>query len=179
MPRVSTPSSSTRGMPVAPPEGRWHSVRHTHGLVRRALKQRARPGELADYPLRLNRPRQGRGPPRDRLESEIHVFAATSTHAPVIQALQALRGVQEVAAATLVAEVGECSRFRHPAQIIAYAGLVPREYSSGASRWQGRHYQDRQLTFAMDHRRIRMGLSLQAIPQGGSSPAVREANRPR
>lgn len=73
----------------------------------------------------------------ERLESEIHVVAARSTHAPVIQALQALRGVKEVAAATLVAEVGEFSRFRHPAQLMAYAGLVPREYSSGSSRWQG------------------------------------------
>ncbi len=73
----------------------------------------------------------------ERLESEIHEVATQSTRAPVIHALQALRGVQEVTAATLVAEVGEFSRFRHPAQIMAYAGLVPREYSSGSSRWQG------------------------------------------
>jgi transposase len=73
----------------------------------------------------------------ERLESEIHEAATQSTRAPVIHALQALRGVQEVTAATLVAEVGQFSRFRHPAQLMAYAGLVPREYSSGSSRWQG------------------------------------------
>jgi transposase len=51
--------------------------------------------------------------------------------------LQTLRGVAEVIATSLVAEVGEFQRFRNPAQLMAYAGLVPREYSSGASRWQG------------------------------------------
>ncbi len=73
----------------------------------------------------------------DRLEAAIQSVATLSTHAPVIQALQALRGVKEVAAATLVAEVGEFSRFRSPSQLMAYAGLVSREYSSGAGRWQG------------------------------------------
>ncbi len=72
-----------------------------------------------------------------RLEAEIEAAATISRHAPVIQALQALRGVQVVTAATLVAEVGEFSRFRHPSQLMAYGGLVPREHSSGVGRWQG------------------------------------------
>ncbi|MCY0876774.1 MAG: IS110 family transposase [Firmicutes bacterium] len=72
-----------------------------------------------------------------RLEQEMHAQATESAHAPVIQALQTLRGVAEVTAVTLVAEVGKFSRFRSPKQLMAYAGLVPREYSSGSSRWQG------------------------------------------
>jgi len=72
-----------------------------------------------------------------RLESEIHAQATDSGHAPVIQALQTLRGVAEVTAVSLVAEVGQFSRFRSPKQLMAYAGLVPREYSTGGSRWQG------------------------------------------
>jgi len=48
-----------------------------------------------------------------------------------------LRGVAEVTAVTLVAEVGEFSRFRSPRQLMAYAGLVPREHSSGSRRSQG------------------------------------------
>ena len=72
-----------------------------------------------------------------RLEQEMHDQATESSHAPVIQALQTLRGVAEVTAITLVAEVGKFSRFRSPKQLMAYAGLVPREYSSGSSRWQG------------------------------------------
>lgn len=72
-----------------------------------------------------------------RLEAAIHLEATESERAPVIQALQTLRGVAEVVATSLVAEVGEFQRFRNPAQLMAYAGLVPREYSSGATRRQG------------------------------------------
>ncbi|CAB3391264.1 IS110 family transposase [Kyrpidia spormannii] len=72
-----------------------------------------------------------------RVEAAIHEQATQSDRAPVIQALQTLRGVAEVTAVSLVAEVGEFSRFRNPRQLMAYAGLVPKEYSSGARRWQG------------------------------------------
>ncbi len=72
-----------------------------------------------------------------RLDTAIHEQALASTRAPVIKALQALRGVAEVTAVTMVAEVGEFSRFRNPRQLMAYAGLVPRERSSGSRRWQG------------------------------------------
>lgn len=73
-----------------------------------------------------------------RLEAMIHTEATESKHAPVIQALQTMRGVKEVTAVTLVAEIGQFSRFRNPKQLMAYAGLVPVESSSGPSRWQGR-----------------------------------------
>ena len=56
---------------------------------------------------------------------------------PVVQALQALRGVQLVNAATLVAEIGDIARFTHPRQLMGYLGLVPGEHSSGAHRRQG------------------------------------------
>lgn len=72
-----------------------------------------------------------------RIEAKIHEEAMQSEHAPVIQALQTLRGVAEVTAVTLVAEIGQFSRFINPRQLMSYAGLVPKEYSSGSSRWQG------------------------------------------
>src|ERR1700751_821454 len=43
----------------------------------------------------------------------------------VMTALQALRGVAEIAAVTIVAELGEISRFRTPRELMAYSGLVP------------------------------------------------------
>jgi transposase len=55
----------------------------------------------------------------------------------VVQALQTLRGVQLVNAATLVAELGDIARFTHPRQLMAYLGLVPGEHSSGSRRRQG------------------------------------------
>lgn len=72
-----------------------------------------------------------------RIEDEMHRHAETSVHAPVIKALQTLRGVKEVAAVTLVAEVGCFSRFRKATQIMSYGGIVPSEYSSGSEVRRG------------------------------------------
>lgn len=55
----------------------------------------------------------------------------------VIQGLQALRGIATVSAATIVAEVGQLSRFEKPRQLMGYAGLVPSEYTTGARRRLG------------------------------------------
>jgi transposase len=49
----------------------------------------------------------------------------------VIAALQALRGVSQVTAVTIVAEVGVLSRFARPKQLMGYSGMVSREDSSG------------------------------------------------
>ena len=49
----------------------------------------------------------------------------------VIEALQALRGVAQTTAATVVCELGSLARFQSPRQLMGYSGLVSREYSSG------------------------------------------------
>jgi transposase len=49
----------------------------------------------------------------------------------VIAALQALRGIALVSAATIVSEVGELSRFAKPRQLMGYSGTVASEDSSG------------------------------------------------
>ncbi len=56
---------------------------------------------------------------------------------PLVQALHALRGVQLVAAMTLVAELQDFERFANPRQLMSYVGLVPGEHSSGPKRRQG------------------------------------------
>jgi transposase len=48
----------------------------------------------------------------------------------VIEALQALRGVAQLTAATIVSEIGSFSRFE-PRKLMGYSGLVASEYSSG------------------------------------------------
>jgi len=55
----------------------------------------------------------------------------------VVEALQALRGVQCTVAVTTVAELGDLTRFEHPRQLMNYLGLTPSAYSSGARRQQG------------------------------------------
>jgi hypothetical protein len=56
------------------------------------------------------------------------------TLAPVVAALQTMRGMALVNAATLIAELGDLSRFANPRQLMAYLGLVPSEHSSGARK---------------------------------------------
>jgi hypothetical protein len=55
---------------------------------------------------------------------------------PVVEALQALRGVQFPAAVTMVAEIGALTRFGHPREWMKFVGLIPEKYSSGAQRRQ-------------------------------------------
>jgi len=52
-------------------------------------------------------------------------------------ALQTMRGMALVNAATLIAELGDLSRFANPRQLMAYLGLVPSEHSSGTSIKRG------------------------------------------
>jgi transposase len=54
-----------------------------------------------------------------------------------VAALQTMRGMALVNAATLIAELGDLSRFANPRQLMAYLGLVPSEHSSGASIKRG------------------------------------------
>jgi transposase len=74
---------------------------------------------------------------RDRLGAHFEAVLPEWSLAPVVHALQALRGVGLVTAATLVAELGDITRFTNPRQLMAYLGLVPSEHSSGRSRRQG------------------------------------------
>jgi transposase len=72
-----------------------------------------------------------------RLEQELHAQVQTWRMAPVVEALQALRGVQFTVAVTTVAELGDLTRFDNPKQLMSYLGLTPAEYSSGERRRQG------------------------------------------
>jgi transposase len=74
---------------------------------------------------------------RDTLTGHIRDLLPSWSMAPVVAALQALRGMALVTAATLVAEVGDLTRFETPRQLMAHLGLVPSERSSGASVRRG------------------------------------------
>jgi len=74
---------------------------------------------------------------RQRLEAELATVVARWRWYPVGGAIQALRGVQGPAAVTLSAELGDCSRFDNPRQLMSYLGLIPSEHTSGERRRQG------------------------------------------
>jgi transposase len=72
-----------------------------------------------------------------RLEQELQEQVKTWRLQPVVEALQALRGVQFTVAVTLVAELGDLTRFENPRQLMKYLGLIHSEYSTGERRRQG------------------------------------------
>jgi transposase len=73
---------------------------------------------------------------RERLDTAIAQMAADSQFTPVVTRLGCLRGVSTLTAFGLAAEIGDWSRLTGR-NIGAYLGLVPSEYSSGATRTQG------------------------------------------
>ncbi|WP_432206475.1 IS110 family transposase [Mycobacterium paraffinicum] len=73
---------------------------------------------------------------RERLDTAIAEMAAGSAFTPVVTRLGCLRGVSTLTAFGLAVEIGDWSRLTGRT-IGAYLGLVPSEYSSGATRTQG------------------------------------------
>jgi transposase len=72
-----------------------------------------------------------------RLEQARKAQGQTWRLAPVVDALQALRGGQCTGAVTTVAALGDLTRFEPPRQLMNYLGVTPSEYSTGARRRQG------------------------------------------
>lgn len=69
----------------------------------------------------------------DRLARQIQDLLPHWSQASLVTALQGLRGVSLIVAVTTVAELGDLTRFKSAKQLMAYLGLVPSEYSSGAT----------------------------------------------
>lgn len=72
-----------------------------------------------------------------RLTQSIEQQLADWRWRPVVNALQACRGIQLIHAVRIIAELGDLSRFSHPRQLMGYLGLIPSENSSGEHRHQG------------------------------------------
>jgi transposase len=66
-----------------------------------------------------------------RLEQAIRMAVPDWSLAEVVTALMALRGLDLIAAAAFLAEIGDLSRFQTPRELMAYLGLVPSEDSTG------------------------------------------------
>src|SRR6266581_4846495 len=87
----------------------WHEVEHAAGRVERLDRALEEAVKSAPPPMRA-----------------------------VIEGLQALRGVAQVSAVTIVAELGQISRFARPRQLMGYSGAVSSEDSSGGKIRRGR-----------------------------------------
>lgn len=69
----------------------------------------------------------------ERIEANIIEFLPSWSLAPVVAALQSLRGIGLVGAVVIMAEIGDLRRFDNPRQLRGYLGLVPGERSTGDS----------------------------------------------
>ena len=74
-----------------------------------------------------------------RLEQAITeaVNLASPQMQQVVRGLQAMRGIAQISAVTIVAELGELSRFASARQLMGYSGAVPSENSSGKRTRRG------------------------------------------
>jgi transposase len=74
---------------------------------------------------------------RDYLSAEVGRLVLTLAQAPLYRALQALRGVSTIVAATVVCEIGDLRRFPSASRLMSFVGLTPSEYSSGGKHSRG------------------------------------------
>ena len=72
-----------------------------------------------------------------RLEQQLKEQLAGWSLGPTARALMAFRGVDWLAAMTLLAELGDISRFSNPRELMSYLGLTASEHTSGPKRRQG------------------------------------------
>jgi len=67
----------------------------------------------------------------ERLTGQLGQVVESWRMAPVSKAIQSLRGVSLIVASSVLAELGDLTRFDNPRQLMAFLGLVPRQYTSG------------------------------------------------
>lgn len=72
-----------------------------------------------------------------QLTRRLRELAEAWDRAPLVKALQALRGVEFVTAVTVAAEVGDFLRFATAGDFMGYVGLIPTEQTSGETRRRG------------------------------------------
>jgi transposase len=112
------------------PEGTtaW-STKHLAWVKQQSFEQAAQQATVVDYLHEVEHAAER----IMRLERSIDAAIETlprKLHA-VIDALQSLRGIAKISAVSIMAEVGELSRFESARQLMGYSGAVSREHSSG------------------------------------------------
>jgi transposase len=113
------------------PEGTttaW-STKHLAWVKQQSFEQAAQHATLVDYLHEVEHVAER----IVRLERSIDTAIETLPEKMrvVIEALQSLRGIAKISAVSIMAEVGELSRFESARQLMGYSGAVSREHSSG------------------------------------------------
>lgn len=109
--------------------GKPWSYRHKRWIADQQLEHPAMQITLQAYVNALEQAESRRA----ELDAQIQELLTAWSLAPIVIALQALRGIAQLIAVALVAEVGDFNRFPSARDLMAYFGLVPSEHSSGST----------------------------------------------
>ena len=121
----------------------------------------------------------------EHIDAELHQLAGSEAYREPIGWLRCFRGIDTVAAMTLLTEVHDFRRFESPLQLMSYLGLTPSEHSSGESKKQGaitktgNTYARRMLVEVCWHYRHRAGVGagLRTRRQGQPAWAIATADK--
>lgn len=104
-------------------------------------------------------------------DREIEIFAQSEAYSERVKALGCYRGIETLTAMTLITELGDIRRFKHPKQLCSYAGMELMEYSSGG-------HERRYRMSKMGNRHIRTSV-VEACQLASSIPQVGKALKER
>lgn len=74
----------------------------------------------------------------DTLEADLRTYLVEAPFADRVCRLRCFRGIADLTALTIAAELGDAHRFATARQLMGFVGLVPSEHSSGARHGRGR-----------------------------------------
>jgi len=120
-----------------------------------------------------------------RLNDKIEAASKLEPYAQATQRLRCFRGIDTVAAVTIVAELHDFTRFESPRELMAYLGIVPSEHSSGQRQRRGaitktgnRHARRMLVEIAWHYRhRPGQGIRLRTRRQGQPGWVIAVADR--
>ena len=115
---------------------------------------------------------------RDRLDEAITALAADCEFTATTTRLSCLRPISTLTGFALAVEIGDWNRFTG-ATIASYLGLVPCEHSSGQTRSQGGHHQDRQHPRPPPADRVRLAAQARLPARPGPARGLGQGPRRR
>lgn len=111
---------------------RWTAAHERH-LARISFEHPAQDIAFAEYRQAVSEGSARVGRLEQRLAQEVERWRMQ----PLVRAVMTLRGLDLIAATTIVAELGDLRRFAHPRELMGYLGLVPSEHTTGSKRRLG------------------------------------------
>ena len=162
-------------------DGRNWTLRHRRWLLTLRFEHPAAQATFDDYLRAL----EGVEERLRTLEQELAACAASDDYREAVGLLRCFRGVDTVTAMTVLAELGDVTRFGSARQLMSYLGLTPSEYSSGARQRRGpitktgnSHVRRILVESAWHYRHPPAGGGSAAQAQGGPAGLGRGAGRP-